>query len=51
MNATIRNSVKIAQETVIGAGAIILNDTEEKGVYTNKSTIKLDITSDKLKSL
>ena len=51
MNATIRNGIKIAQETVIGAGAIILNDTEEKGVYTNKSTIKLDITSDKLKSL
>jgi sugar O-acyltransferase (sialic acid O-acetyltransferase NeuD family) len=51
MNATIRNGIKIAKETVIGAGAIILNDTEEKGVYTNKSTIKLDITSDKLKSI
>ena len=51
MNATIRNGIKIASESVIGAGAIILNDTEEKGVYTNKSTIKLDITSDKLKSL
>ena len=51
MNATIRNGIKIAPESVIGAGAIILNDTEEKGVYTNKSTIKLDITSDKLKSL
>lgn len=51
MNATIRNGIKIARETVIGAGAIILSDTEEKGVYTNKSTIKLNITSDKLKSL
>jgi sugar O-acyltransferase (sialic acid O-acetyltransferase NeuD family) len=51
MNATIRNSIKIASESVIGAGSIILKDTEEKGVYTNKSTIKLDITSDKLKSL
>ena len=51
MNATIRNGIKIAPESVIGAGAIILNDTEEKGVYTNKSTIKLDITSDKLESL
>ncbi len=51
MNATIRNGIKVAPESVIGAGAIILNDTEEKGVYTNKSTIKLDITSDKLKSL
>lgn len=51
MNATIRNGINIATESVIGAGSIILNDTEEKGVYTNKSTIKLDITSDKLKSL
>ena len=51
MNATIRNGVKIASESVIGAGSIILKDTEEKGVYTNKSTIKLDITSDQLKSL
>ncbi|HEX5185900.1 MAG TPA: acetyltransferase [Nitrososphaeraceae archaeon] len=51
MNATIRNGVKIAPECVIGAGSIILKDTEEKGVYTNKSTIKLDITSDQLKSL
>ena len=51
MNATVRNGVKIASECVIGAGAIILKDTEEKGVYTNKSTIKLNITSDKLKSL
>jgi sugar O-acyltransferase (sialic acid O-acetyltransferase NeuD family) len=51
MNATIRNGIKIARETVIGAGAIILSDTVEKGVYTNKSTIKLNITSDKLKSL
>jgi len=51
MNATIRNGIKIASESVIGAGSIILKDTEEKGVYTNKSTIKLGITSDKLQSL
>src|SRR6266849_4020894 len=33
VNATLRNSITIAPETLIGAGAIIMKDTEEKGVY------------------
>lgn len=33
VNATLRNSITIAAETLIGAGAIILEDTVEKGVY------------------
>lgn len=33
VNATIRNSITIAPETLIGAGAIIMKDTIEKGVY------------------
>ena len=33
VNATLRNSITIAPETLIGAGAIIMNDTVEKGVY------------------
>lgn len=33
VNATLRNSIKIARETLIGAGAVIMKDTEEKGVY------------------
>jgi sugar O-acyltransferase (sialic acid O-acetyltransferase NeuD family) len=33
VNATIRNGVTIARETLIGAGAVIMNDTIEKGVY------------------
>lgn len=32
-NATLRNAIKIAPETLIGAGAIIMQDTVEKGVY------------------
>ncbi len=51
MNATIRNSIRIARECVIGAGADILQNTKEKEVYSSRSTIKLDITSDMLKSL
>lgn len=33
VNATLRNSIEIAQETLIGAGAVIMKDTVEKGVY------------------
>jgi sugar O-acyltransferase (sialic acid O-acetyltransferase NeuD family) len=33
VNATLRNSIEIAAETLIGAGAIIMKDTVEKGVY------------------
>jgi sugar O-acyltransferase (sialic acid O-acetyltransferase NeuD family) len=33
VNATLRNSITIAPETLIGAGAVIMKDTIEKGVY------------------
>jgi len=33
VNATLRNSVTVAPETLIGAGAIIMKNTVEKGVY------------------
>jgi sugar O-acyltransferase (sialic acid O-acetyltransferase NeuD family) len=36
VNATIRNSIIIARETLIGAGAVIMKDTKEKGVYIPK---------------
>src|SRR5437016_10186040 len=33
VNATLRNSIIIAPETLIGAGAVIMKDTVEQGVY------------------
>ena len=33
VNATLRNSITIAPETLIGAGALIMKNTVEKGVY------------------
>jgi len=33
VNATLRNSITVARETLIGAGAVIMKDTVEKGVY------------------
>jgi len=33
VNATLRNGITIAPQTLIGAGAIVMKDTVEKGVY------------------
>jgi sugar O-acyltransferase (sialic acid O-acetyltransferase NeuD family) len=33
VNATLRNAIAIAPRTLIGAGAVIMKDTEEGGVY------------------
>jgi sugar O-acyltransferase (sialic acid O-acetyltransferase NeuD family) len=33
VNATLRNSITIAPQTLIGAGAVIMKDTKPKGVY------------------
>jgi len=33
VNATLRNSITIARKTLIGAGAVIMKDTVESGVY------------------
>jgi sugar O-acyltransferase (sialic acid O-acetyltransferase NeuD family) len=33
VNATLRNAITVASETLIGAGAVIMKDTVEQGVY------------------
>ena len=33
VNATLRNGIALAAETLVGAGAVIMKDTVEKGVY------------------
>jgi sugar O-acyltransferase (sialic acid O-acetyltransferase NeuD family) len=33
VNATLRNNITIAPESIIGAGAVIMKDTRPKGVY------------------
>jgi sugar O-acyltransferase (sialic acid O-acetyltransferase NeuD family) len=46
VNATIGHKVKIAKETLLGAGAVISKNTDEKGIYVPARTVKLDRTSD-----
>lgn len=38
VNATLRNSIEIAPETLVGAGAIIMKNTKPKGVYVPERT-------------
>lgn len=33
VNATLRNNIRLAAETLVGAGAVVMKDTVEKGVY------------------
>ena len=50
VNATLRNSITIAPETLIGMGAVIMQDTVPKGVYkppraelSNKTSDQIDL--------
>lgn len=47
-NATVRNGITIARESVIGAGAVVLADTKEKGIYMGNPARRLPLTSDQL---
>jgi len=49
VNATIRDGITIAPETLIAAGAIIMKDTEEKGVYLPARSVLFDKKSDEIK--
>lgn len=48
IHATVRNRVSIAPRCVIGAGAVILGDTVERGVYMARPAELLPIDSDQL---
>lgn len=45
LNATIKNYIKIGKENIIGAGSIILADTEDLAVYSPGGTVKMEVPS------
>lgn len=51
VNATVRDQVKIAEKNVIGAGALIIKDTEECGVYVLSAKGKLAKKIDQLEGI
>jgi sugar O-acyltransferase (sialic acid O-acetyltransferase NeuD family) len=48
VNATLRNSIDVARETLIGAGAVVMSNTLEKGVYLPSRAKLFDKTSDEI---
>jgi len=48
VNATLRNSIRIAPRTLIGAGAVIMNDTVERGVYVPQVAKLIEKRSDEV---
>ena len=48
MNVTLHNNVILAKETLLGAGAVIGNDSIEQGVYLPPKTILLGKKSNEL---
>lgn len=49
VNATIRDGITIAPETLIGAGALVMKDTIAKGVYVSQRSELFKKTSDQIK--
>jgi sugar O-acyltransferase (sialic acid O-acetyltransferase NeuD family) len=48
VNATLRNSIVIAPETVIGAGAVVMKNTVAKGVYLPQRAERFAKNSDEI---
>lgn len=48
VNATLRNGITIAPRTLIGAGAVIMEDTEEGAVYVPQRAKKFHKSSDEI---
>ena len=48
VNSTIVNSVRVAERTLVGAGAVITGDTVEGGVYVPPRATLLEKTSDEI---
>lgn len=49
VNATVGHNVRIAEQTLLGAGVVISKDTEIKGVYVAPRPVKLNKDSDQIK--
>lgn len=51
VNATLRDSVSIGSRCVIGAGALILSDAEDEGVYMGSATERSRVPSSRLRGI
>ncbi len=49
VNSTLRNGIKLGAYTLLGAGALLMEDAPERSVYANPPAERRKITSDKIK--
>ena len=48
VNSTVAHGVRVADGTLLGAGAVLTKDSERNGVYVPPRTVKLEKTSDQI---
>lgn len=51
VNVTLRDHIKIGAKSVLGAGALILNDVEPEGVYISTATERSKVPSGRLRKI
>jgi carbonic anhydrase/acetyltransferase-like protein (isoleucine patch superfamily) len=51
VNATLRDHISIGKNNIIGAGAVIMTDTDDAAVYIADKTDPKKITSDKIRNI
>jgi len=51
VNATLRDHINIGAKCVIGAGALLLADTEPEGVYIGNATERSRVPSTRLRGI
>ena len=51
VNVTLRDHITLGRNCVIGAGALIVQDTEENGVYLNQAAERSRVPSNRLKKI
>jgi len=51
VNAAVRDNVKVGKENVIGAGSLILEDTDDRAVFSSKGTEKARVPSNRLRGI
>jgi sugar O-acyltransferase (sialic acid O-acetyltransferase NeuD family) len=51
VNSTIRDNIRVGKENVIGAGCLILNDTDDRAVFSPKETEKARVPSNRLRGI
>lgn len=51
VNATLRDHIKVGERCVVGAGVLVLSDTDPEGVYIGQATERAKVPSTRLRTI